>query len=159
MTTVDMSGADQHTFDTRTAAIEAAQVVDIDRDVAIERMARAIADSLDGGPFSDREWQQAFDEDVRAMYRDAASAALDAAPDTDNALRAVRMLHSPVEWFEWKDGVEGDVDRSKPLPPFCRECTDDEYVGAVEMGDGLDLGTGDLVDWPCATIAALRGVS
>ena len=44
----------------------------------VETVARAIADSIDGGPFSDREWRDAFDDGVREVYRDAAAAAIEA---------------------------------------------------------------------------------
>jgi hypothetical protein len=64
---------------------------------AVEKVARAIADSLDGGPFSDREWRQAFDEDVRAMYRDTARAAIDAMRPTPDAPQADTALRESVE--------------------------------------------------------------
>ena len=41
-----------------------------------ERVARVILDELDGGPFSDREWRDAFDKGVRDLYRAAADAAI-----------------------------------------------------------------------------------
>lgn len=91
MTVTDMSGADQHTFDKRITAIEAAAEVDVARDVAIERMARAMwaADN----PERIRDDYGVFDLDD---YRRLASAALDAAPGGDDtALRdkAARWLH------------------------------------------------------------------
>jgi hypothetical protein len=81
-------------------------------------------------------------------------AAINALPQLTAALRAVEALHAPVEWHEEAEPGEGVFDPTKPLTPFCHECTDDEYVDAIEFGDPIDLSS-DVVSWPCPTVTAI----
>ena len=73
------------------------------------------------------------------------------------ALRDVLALHAPMSWSE-AEPTSGEMDEdyslTHPLPPFCRECTDDEYVGAIEHGDVIDIES-DVVYCPCPTVAAI----
>jgi hypothetical protein len=63
-------------------------------------------------------------------------------------LDAVAEKHSPVEWQEC-DPETGVPDLKRPLPPFCRGCTDSEYVEAVESGDTIDKAAA-VVPFPCS---------
>lgn len=72
------------------------------------------------------------------------------------AVRAVLDLHWPVDW-QRANPETGELDEPSPenaLNPFCRECTDDEYVSAVEYGDTIDLGS-PVVYYPCPTVRAI----
>jgi hypothetical protein len=64
------------------------------------------------------------------------------------------VLHYAMEWHEETEAGSGELDLSKPLPPFCAECTDSDYVEAIEDGDTIDAAS-DVVGWPCATYRAL----
>lgn len=92
----------------------------------------------------------------RGAYADRDAAlivdAVNHLPALTSALRAVVRLHVPVEWQEC-DG-DGVPDLDKPLTPFCRECTDDEYVAAIEFGDFIDQGAA-VVNYPCPTVSAI----
>ena len=93
---------------------------------------------------------QDVDEETAALI----VAAVNALPKLTAALRAVLAKHTPVEWFEEVEPGDEVFDPNKPLPPFCHECTDDEYVDDVEMGYRIDQGS-PVVYWPCATVEAI----
>lgn len=95
-------------------------------------------------------------DEVAAHLAAAAVAAYRATQDggAEEAVRRVEALHTPVQWFEEVEPGDEVFDPTKPLGAFCRECTDDEYVEAVEGGYAIDQGS-PVVYWPCPTIAAL----
>lgn len=70
-------------------------------------------------------------------------------------LRSVDERHSAIEWHE---EVDGELHPDKPLPPFCRACTDEEYVTAIDFGDIIDQDS-PVVGWPCVDVEAARAVA
>jgi hypothetical protein len=64
-------------------------------------------------------------------------------------LERVRALHARRDWFE-TDG-DGVMQEDKPLPPFCDECSTQEFVTDVEDCTA-DQADGGMVLWPCQTM-------
>ena len=73
-------------------------------------------------------------------------------------LTGIVERHSPVEWYEETEVGSEEYDLDRLLPPFCRHCTDEECVSAVESGVIIDLTT-DVESWPCVDyLAAARAL-
>lgn len=97
---------------------------------------------------------------LHAKVRLFANDALDIAAERDEARAAldrVRVLHAPVTWQE--ENPEGGIyepGTGHDLPPFCRACSDQDFVDAIDEGEIIDLGS-PLVYHPCPTIDAIDG--
>jgi hypothetical protein len=160
----------------RVARFDAAPDLDLTAEARVERVARAIADSLDGGPFSDREWQQAFDEGVREMYREAAAAAI-AADDAWRAEQAGGLRERIAEWLfdtffadadELPEGwLESKADALLAGPLAALAPADHEPAAAIQRvlisveAAELSIAHGLPVDWSeflAAIRAAVSGV-
>ena len=82
-----------------------------------------------------------FDDGVDPLFNDAG--------ELGAAVVAVLDLHVPIDVHDMDAGGEPPpvVERS------CRDCSDKDYVQALECGERVAWGDG--VDWPCATVTAI----
>lgn len=97
--------------------------------------------------------------DVPALL-DALVSAESRAQEAENAVSRVEALHVPYDIWAYDD-TNGtwvlDPDGEKILMQrVCTECSADDAVEEAEDCNWFD-GDSRLIDWPCATVAALRG--